>query len=239
MEAGGGLLLFEQRAWARGFARIAGVDEAGRGPLAGPVVAAAVVFSRPFLERESHGLLARLTDSKQLTAGQREHFFELLTGCPDVETAVAFVSVTEIDRLNILQATHRCMGQALRSLRGLPDCALVDGLPVPGFPCPSEAIVHGDARSLSIAAASVMAKVTRDRWMDSLDRRYPEYGFARHKGYGTAAHIQALWKYGASAEHRRSFRPVRDIAAIQNRLRPPAERRPAGAPPDAAAIQAG
>lgn len=222
MEQTDELLAFERRVWSRGCQRVAGVDEAGRGPLAGPLVAAAVVFSRDFLERESHGLLERLTDSKRLSAIQREHFFELLTHCPDVETAVAFISAPDIDRINILQATYRGMGCALNSLQPLPDCALVDGLPVPSLPCCSEAIVHGDARSLSIAAASVVAKVSRDRWMNQLDKRYPQYGFARHKGYGTAAHIQALWKYGASVEHRHSFRPVRDIAAIQSRLHEPA-----------------
>jgi len=194
------------------------VDEAGRGPLAGPVVAAAVIFSQDFIEQEEHRLFDTLTDSKQLTASQRDRFFELLINSPEVEIGVGFGDVPEIDAVNILCATHRSMNRSLLRLATLPDYALVDGLPVPGLPCLSLAIVKGDGRSLSIAAASVIAKVTRDRWMTDLDRRHPEYGFVRHKGYGTAAHIQALLKYGAIAQHRRSFRPVRDIEAIRGRL---------------------
>jgi len=218
MEETAGLLQFERKAWAGGYKRVAGVDEAGRGPLAGPVVAAAVVFSRTFIEREEHRLFDALTDSKQLTAIQRDRFFELLVNSTEVEIGIGFGDVPEIDDCNILVATHRSMSRALCRLALLPEYALVDGLPVLNLPCPSQAIVKGDARSLSIAAASVIAKVTRDRWMTDLDRRHPEYGFVRHKGYGTAAHIQALLKYGAIAQHRRSFRPVRDIEAIRGRL---------------------
>ena len=212
------MLQFERQAWASGCKRVAGVDEAGRGPLAGPVVAAAVIFSQDFIEQEEHRLFDTLTDSKQLTASQRDRFFELLINSPEVEIGVGFGDVPEIDAVNILCATHRSMNRSLLRLATLPDYALVDGLPVPGLPCLSLAIVKGDGRSLSIAAASVIAKVTRDRWMTDLDRRHPEYGFVRHKGYGTAAHIQALLKYGAIAQHRRSFRPVRDIEAIRGRL---------------------
>ena len=219
MEETADLLLFEREAWAKGHKRVAGMDEAGRGPLAGPIVAAAVVFSRPFVERERTRLLAALTDSKQLTENQREHFFELLANSREVEIGVGFGNVPEIDAINILRATHRSMNRSLNHLAPLPDFVLVDGLPVPDLPCPSLAIVRGDARSLSIAAASVIAKVTRDRWMTDLDHRHPEYGFVRHKGYGTAAHIQALLKYGAISQHRRSFRPVRDIENIRGRMR--------------------
>jgi len=218
MEGTAGLLQFERQAWASGCKRVAGVDEAGRGPLAGPVVAAAVVFSQAFVEQEEHRLFSALTDSKQLTVTQRDRFFELLVNSPEVEIGIGFGDVPEIDEINILVATHRSMNRALHHLAALPEYALVDGLPVPNLPCPSLAIVKGDARSLSIAAASVIAKVTRDRWMTDLDRRHPEYGFVRHKGYGTAAHIQALLKYGATREHRRSFRPVRDIEAIRGRM---------------------
>ncbi len=213
------MLTFERQLWARGGLRIAGVDEAGRGPLAGPVVAAAVVFARDFLEREEHGLFAALTDSKQLSASQREHFFTLLAASPQVEIGIGFGEVAEIDALNILRATHLAMRRALGQLAALPEHAIVDGLPVPDLPCASTAIIHGDALSLSIAAASVVAKVTRDRWMADLDRQHPEYGFSRHKGYGTAAHIQALLKCGAMAQHRRSFRPVRDIEALRGRMK--------------------
>ena len=218
MEGTAGLLQFERQAWASGCKRVAGVDEAGRGPLAGPVVAAAVIFSRAFIEQEEHRLFDALTDSKQLTANQRNRFFELLVNSPEVEIGIGFGDVLEIDEINILCATHRSMNRCLHHLAALPEYALVDGLPVPNLPCPSLAIIRGDARSLSIAAASVIAKVTRDRWMTDLDRRHPEYGFVRHKGYGTAAHIQALLKYGATREHRRSFRPVRDIEAIRGRM---------------------
>lgn len=213
-----GLLQFERQAWGRGCKRVAGVDEAGRGPLAGPVVAAAVIFSQAFIEQEEHRLFDTLTDSKQLTANQRDRFFELLVNSPEVEIGIGFGDVLEIDKINILCATHRSMNRSLHHLAALPEYALVDGLPVPNLPCPSLAIIKGDARSLSIAAASVIAKVTRDRWMTDLDHRHPEYGFVRHKGYGTTAHIQALLKYGATREHRRSFRPVRDIEAIRGRM---------------------
>lgn len=212
------MLNHERQRWARGERRIAGVDEAGRGPLAGPVVAAAVVFNRDYIEREERGIYAALTDSKQLSAAQRDRFFALLVHSPDVEIGVGFGEAAEIDALNILRATHLTMRRALCRLTLLPDHALIDGLPVPDLPCLSTAIVGGDGRSLSIAAASVVAKVTRDRWMAELDRAHPEYGFSRHKGYGTAAHIQALLKCGAIPQHRRSFRPVRDIEAIRGRM---------------------
>lgn len=218
MEVTAGLLQFERQAWERGCKRVAGVDEAGRGPLAGPVVAAAVIFAQAFIEQEEHRLFDALTDSKQLTANQRDRFFELLVNSPGVEIGIGFGDVPEIDEINILRATHRSMNRSLHHLAALPEYALVDGLPVPNLPCPSLAIIKGDARSLSIAAASVIAKVTRDRWMTDLDHRHPEYGFVRHKGYGTTAHIQALLKYGATREHRRSFRPVRDIEAIRSRM---------------------
>ncbi|MBU4198638.1 MAG: ribonuclease HII [Verrucomicrobia bacterium] len=204
--------------WARGCQRVAGVDEAGRGPLAGPVVAVAVVFHPAFVEQEEHGLFATLTDSKKLTESQRNRFFDLLFDSPHVEIGIGFGAVAEIDEINILRSTHRTMNRALCRLPSLPQHAIIDGVPVPDLPCPSTAIIHGDGQSLSIAAASVIAKVTRDQWMIDLDREHPEYGFKRHKGYGTAIHIQALLKYGAIPQHRRSFRPVRDIEAIRGRM---------------------
>jgi len=205
------LLRFERQAWAAGRRRRAGVYEAGRGPLAGPVVAAALVFDPDFLQQEVHGRLAGLNDSKQLSAATRERFFALLTAQPEVDYAVGICSVAEIDDLNILRATHQAMVRALRALPRLPDLALVDGLPVPGLPCPAQAIVAGDAQSLSIAAASIIAKVTRDRIMAELDRQYPHYGFARHKGYGTRAHLDALRRHGPCPCHRKSFAPVRQL----------------------------
>lgn len=206
---------FERQAWEAGCRRLAGVDEAGRGPLAGPVVAAAVVFDRAFVEAEIHGRIAGLTDSKQLSAAQRERFFQILTGSPAVAFAVAMCDAALIDEINILKATHRAMREALLKLVPLPDQALIDGLPVPGLPCPATAIVGGDGRSISIAAASVIAKVIRDRMMVEYDRQYPQYGFNRHKGYGTRAHTEALLQYGPCPIHRRSFRPVSDTVRIR------------------------
>jgi len=209
------VLQFERQAWERGYQRLAGVDEAGRGPLAGPVVAAALAFDRAFLEAEQYGLLRGVNDSKRLTAVQREELYALLTGCSHVRYSVGIAEVAEIDRINILCATHQAMIRALQGVLPAADCALVDGLPVPGLPCASIPIVGGDARSLSIAAASIIAKVTRDRIMCRLDGEYPPYGFARHKGYGTKAHLQALLEHGPCPEHRRSFRPVREVLRLR------------------------
>jgi ribonuclease HII len=211
------LLAFEQQQWSQGRVRVAGIDEAGRGPLAGPVVAAAVLFQREFVERESQASLVRLTDSKQLSESLRETFFELLYASDAVEIGVGVAGVAEIDRINILRATHAAMKRAADALVSPPDVILVDGRPVPGLPVQSESIVKGDSLSLSIAAASIVAKVTRDRLMKKLDVAYPEYGFARHKGYGTQAHIQALLEYGPTPEHRKTFRPVREAADIHRR----------------------
>lgn len=211
------MLRFERQAWEQGAVRLAGVDEAGRGPLAGPVVAAAIVFDRAFLEAEEYGILQGITDSKALSGAQRDRFHLLLTrDCP-ASIGIGMADVAEIDSLNILRATHLAMARALQAVSPPPDFALVDGLPVKGLPCPSLAIVKGDARSLSIAAASIVAKVTRDRIMDGLDREYPLYGFARHKGYGTRTHMKALLENGPSPVHRRSFRPVQDAARIHAR----------------------
>ena len=209
------MLTFEQRLWARGNKQLAGVDEAGRGPLAGPVVAAAVVFRKTFLEQEASSLFKSLTDSKRLTEINRNYFFHLLIESANIEIGIGFGDVSEIDTINILRSTHKAMARALQNLPFLPDHALIDGLPVPDLPCPSTAIIKGDSRSLSIAAASVIAKVTRDQWMKFLDRKYPEYGFKQHKGYCTTGHIHALLKYGSINQHRHSFRPVRDIDEIR------------------------
>ena len=206
------MLRFEQEAWAQGALHIAGVDEAGRGPLAGPVIAAAVVFEKDFLVAEARGSLARLNDSKKLSVGQREYFHALLSACPQAQIGIASASVEEIDALNILRATHLAMGRAIALLAPLPDLALVDGLPVKGLPIPHRAIVSGDSLSLSIAAASVMAKVTRDRLLVKLAVQYPNYGFERHKGYGTQAHLAALHCHGPCPAHRKSFAPVAQLS---------------------------
>ncbi len=185
------------------------MDEAGRGPLAGPVVAAAVAFERePLGNGEA---FPGLTDSKALTEKKREIFFEKLTTCPFVHTAFAVIGPDEIDSINILQATWKAMAAALSGLDRMPDLALVDGNPVRGLPCRSKSIVKGDAKSLSIAAASVIAKVTRDRMMIELDIRYPEYGFARHKGYGTKKHLEAIRRHGPLECHRKTFRPISEL----------------------------
>jgi ribonuclease HII len=211
------LLEFERQFWDKGFARLAGVDEAGRGPLAGPVVAAAVVFERSFVETEENGLLKGLTDSKKLSASRREFFCDIIKNSTHIISGVGVADVNEIDEINILRATHVAMKRALIALSSPPDHVLVDGLPVAGLPYPSTAIIGGDGKSLSIAAASIVAKVFRDAHMRELDLLYPEYGFARHKGYGSKAHIQALLEYGPCPVHRKTFRPVYEAAEIRAR----------------------
>ena len=208
------MLQFERQAWGRGFVRLAGVDEAGRGPLAGPVVAAAVVFDKQFLEAEQYGRLKSVNDSKRVTPRERETLFSALTEtCPCV-FGLGIADVAEIDALNILRATHLAMVRAIKAVSPSPDFVLVDGLPVPGLPFPSLSIIQGDGRSLSIAAASILAKVTRDRMMIQLDQQYPQYGFIKHKGYGTKVHMKALLDFGPCPAHRRSFRPVQEMLRL-------------------------
>lgn len=182
---------------------VAGVDEAGRGPLAGPVVAAAVILD------DLHPIKG-LADSKQLTAKRRELLFDEIRA-KALCFAVAQASVEEIDQLNILQATLLAMRRAVHGLRLAPKLVLVDGNRLPVLPMRCEAIVKGDSLVAAISAASILAKVTRDRWCDEVDARYPAYGFARHKGYGTAQHLSALQSAGASPLHRQTFAPVRAV----------------------------
>ena len=209
------MLAYEHTFWDKDpSAVLAGVDEVGRGPLAGPVYASAVVIASADADSFLEGPLAGLTDSKKLTEAKREHFHGLLHALPGVRIGIGSASVAEIDSLNILRATHLAMRRAVLDLGNPPpDHVLVDGLPVRGLPCPSTAIVKGDAQSLLIAAASVVAKVTRDHLMAELDAQYPGYGFAANKGYGTAEHLEALRRLGVSPVHRRSFAPVADILA--------------------------
>jgi ribonuclease HII len=205
------MLTFERAAWAeRPGVVLAGVDEAGRGCLAGPVVAGAVSMSAELAERLYAAELSGLTDSKQLSAAKRETYYSVLTHTPGIVYSTGWCSAKEIDRLNILAATHLAMRRAVEGLRVAVELVLVDGLPVKGLPCPSTAIVQGDAKSLFIAAASVVAKVSRDRFMQRLDADYPQYGFAVNKGYGVNEHMAALFKYGSCPEHRHTFRPVQD-----------------------------
>jgi ribonuclease HII len=203
---------FEQPLWAAGVTRVAGVDEAGRGPLAGPVVAAAAILPPKWLASGLPAELSGLNDSKQLTEVQRENFFSFITGCGEIEFAIAEVSAAVIDEINILQATHRAMNDALAKLNPLPPHALVDGRPVKTLRVPQTAIVKGDARSFSIAAASVLAKVHRDRLMQKFHEQFPVYGFAEHKGYGTAKHLAAIEKFGACPIHRLTFAPLKQEA---------------------------
>ena len=200
---------FERILWAQGITRIAGVDEAGRGPLAGPVVAAAAILPARWAESGLPAELAGLNDSKQLTETRREEYFGFLTRCAEIEFAIAMVDAGVIDEINILQATHRAMNDALAQLQPLPPHALVDGHPVKTLRIPQTAIVKGDARSYSIAAASVLAKVTRDRLMREYHLRFPEYGFAEHKGYGTARHLAAIAAHGPCLIHRKTFAPLK------------------------------
>ncbi len=204
---------FEQPLWASGIIRVAGVDEAGRGPLAGPVVAAAAILPPRWLATGLPAELAGLNDSKQLTEAQREKFFLFITTCGEIEFGIAEISAAVIDEINILQATHRAMNDALAKLNPLPPHALVDGRPVKTLRVPQTAIVKGDARSYSIAAASVLAKVTRDRLMLDYDEKFPGYGFAQHKGYGTAKHLAAIARHGACPIHRLTFAPLKPPGA--------------------------
>lgn len=205
------LLLYERKAWASGFSFVAGVDEAGRGPLAGSVVAAAVIFDPAYLADGIPSELVGLTDSKVLTEKKRDHFYALLRNLDAASIGVGVCSEKIIDEINILQATHKAMALALSDLNVAAQFALVDGRPVPGLPCRSENIIKGDALSVSISAASVVAKVTRDQMVYELDRIHPEYGFARHKGYGTKEHIAAIYKYGPLPCHRKTFRPMCEL----------------------------
>ena len=191
------LWAYEYAAFSDGYKLVCGIDEAGRGPLAGPVCAAAVILP-PDCRIEG------LNDSKKLTDKRRRELYDVI-----VENAVAygitFASHQEIDEINILQATFLAMRRAVEQLGVQPELALVDGNRDPGLGIPTQTIVKGDGLSASIAAASILAKVTRDRIMRELDAQYPEYGFAKNKGYGTAEHIAALKKYGPTPIHRRSF----------------------------------
>jgi ribonuclease HII len=203
-KSGGPSLFYELELLAQGIAPIAGVDEAGRGPLAGPVVAAAVILPEGFA-------LEGLDDSKKLNHAKREELFAALSTNAAIHHAIAEASSEEIGHLNILRATHLAMKRALDGLKeqGHPPVhALVDGLPAKGIPVEQTALVGGDGLSLSIAAASILAKVTRDRIMEEIDREFPEYGFAIHRGYATADHLAMLKKHGPCPHHRLGFAPV-------------------------------
>ena len=196
-----GLFALEREHLAQGFTVIAGVDEVGVAPLAGPVVAAAVILPAGVS-------LPELDDSKRLTAAQRDALYAQITACA-VAFRIGMATVEEIDRLNILQATRLAHRRAILGLPVRPQLALIDGLYAADVPVPQLVIVDGDATCASIAAASVVAKVTRDRMMTTLGREFPHYGFDRHKGYGTKEHRAAIRRYGVTPAHRRSFHTVR------------------------------
>jgi ribonuclease HII len=200
---------FESAAWRRGISRLAGVDEAGRGPLAGPVVAAAVVLA-------PGARIAGVDDSKRLLPEERQRLFDLIQERA-VGVGVGIVDHLTIDRINILQATRLAMGQALGALGMEPELVLTDFVTVPGLRCPQRNLVEGDRRSASVAAASIIAKVTRDRIMEEADRAYPLYGFGRHKGYGTPEHRIALEQHGPCALHRRTFAGIWNQLALFSR----------------------
>ena len=193
-----GMMRFEREAAEGGFKRIAGVDEAGRGPLAGPIAAAAVVLGCQ---------VARLNDSKQLTPELRDELYEILAAGPHA-IGVAVIEAEFIDRQGIQPANYAAMAQAVEKIAPAPDFLLVDGFRIHGCPLPQKPLIKGDSRSASIAAASIMAKVTRDRIMDEYERQYPGYGFAVNKGYATKEHVEALECLGPCPIHRRSFSPV-------------------------------
>lgn len=200
----------EQQAHDNGFTAVCGIDEAGRGPLAGPVVAAAVILP---LGCEIPGL----NDSKKLTEKKREALFDVI--CEKaISFSIASIDQKTIDEINILQATYEAMRQAAGGLSVLADYAYVDGNRDPGLSVETSCIVGGDAKSMSIAAASVLAKVTRDRYMIEMDAQYPEYGFAKHKGYGTKAHTEAILAHGASPLHRKTF--LKKLYAAHPEARP-------------------
>ena len=191
----------EKKLRAIGITRIAGIDEAGRGALAGPVVAAAVILPEKFRHKE-------LNDSKQLAPDLREGIYQELIANDEIKWAVGVVDHIEIDRINILRATHRAMRMAIEALLEPPEHVLIDGRPVIPFPFPQTAIIDGDCYSLTIAAASVIAKVTRDGMMRDFCRQFPQYCFSEHKGYGTELHRLKLHELGPCPIHRRSFEPV-------------------------------
>jgi ribonuclease HII len=192
---------FEEEARSQGYVKIAGVDEAGRGPLAGPLLVAACILPKGLV-------IPGIEDSKKLSSSKREKLYEQITSHPDIVHSIIAIDPSVIDQMNILRATLQGMKEAVLALATAPDFVLVDGNISPGFPQPSQAIVQGDALSYSIGAASILAKVVRDRAMMELDLLWPEYGFAEHKGYPTKKHREALERLGPCPVHRMSYAPV-------------------------------
>ena len=198
------LSIHENRLRKEGFLLVAGVDEAGRGPLAGPVVAAACILPQ-------NALIPKLNDSKQLSAAERDALFDQIVQLPQILFGIGIADAETIDRINILQATFLAMQRAVAALQKKPDYLLIDGNQLPSFEIPREALVEGDAKSVSIAAASILAKVTRDRMLEEFDAKYPAYGFRQHKGYATEQHLNALRDHGPCPIHRKSFEPIKSM----------------------------
>ena len=196
---------FENEARLDGYRIICGIDEAGRGPLCGPVCAAAVILP-------DNCEIEGLNDSKKLSEKKREALFDMIKE-QAVFYGIAMASAQEIDEINILQATFLAMRRAVAALAVTPDCALIDGNGKPGLPMEQRTIIKGDSKSVSIAAASILAKVTRDRYMKEMDKQYPQYAFAQHKGYGTKLHYEKLAEHGLCPEHRRTF--LKKILEVQ------------------------
>ena len=197
------LLSYEKKLYQSGYSLICGTDEAGRGPLAGPVVAAAVILPKNYT-------LDGLNDSKQLSEKKREKYYPIIIK-DAISYGIGIVDAKTIDEINIYEASRLAMKKAIASMSVKPDYVLTDAMPIKDLGIPVTSIVHGDALSLSIAAASVLAKVTRDHIMYDLDKKYPEYEFAKHKGYPTKRHLELLKKYGANSEYRFTYKPVRDL----------------------------
>lgn len=191
---------FEEKLYDEGYHMICGVDEAGRGPLAGPVVVASCILP-PFLRIDG------INDSKQLSSKKRSELFKIIVKNA-IDYNIVFIDEKDVDDLNIYQATKKGMLQAIHGLKNKPDYALIDAMPLGELEIPHNSIIHGDARCASVAAASILAKVTRDEYMEKMDVKYPNYGFKKHKGYGTKAHIEALEKYGPCEIHRKTYAPV-------------------------------
>ena len=197
------LLSYQKKLYQSGYSLICGTDEAGRGPLAGPVVAAAVILPKNYT-------LDGLNDSKQLSEKKREKYYPIIIK-DAISYGIGIVDAKTIDEINIYEASRLAMKKAIASMSVKPDYVLTDAMPIKDLDIPVTSIVHGDALSLSIAAASVLAKVTRDHIMYDLDKKYPEYEFAKHKGYPTKRHLELLKKYGANSEYRFTYKPVRDL----------------------------
>ncbi|MCD7894230.1 MAG: ribonuclease HII [Erysipelotrichaceae bacterium] len=199
-------LEYEQAAYQKGKKYIIGLDEAGRGPMAGPLVVAGVIFPKGYVNNE-------INDSKKLSEKKREKLFEIIKQ-DALSYQIEIISIEDVDNLNVYQASRLGMIQAIEHISIKPDYALSDAMPL-GNIIEHEAIIKGDSKSISIGAASILAKVTRDHIMQEYDKQYPQYGFAKHKGYPTKQHKEALQKYGVTPIHRRSFQPVKDALNIQ------------------------